>query len=177
MTEITNYSIDIIERTIEILIKFYPKFTENDREATFLMNCLLGIIVALTEREKKDRKSFNGKIDPEFIKMIPDKIGFISHEKFINVNLTRQDLTQFKVEVGHKNDLIGKDVLWFISKIRNSIAHQNIHGINEEGKWVGVSLFNMYKRQKDFEIIFSIEELRDFSTFLAKKFIDSRSKN
>ena len=172
MTEIKGYKIDIVKRTKEILNDFYPTFDENDREGTFLMNCLLGLIIAITESEKKSPKLFRGIIDEQFIKHIPNRIGFIQ-SKNIEDDLTNHDLTEIDLNVSHRNDLIGKDKLWLISKLRNCIAHQNIKGINENEKWVGVRLWNMNNNQKDFEIIFKISELKMFSVELAEKFIEA----
>jgi hypothetical protein len=174
MTEITEYNINIVKRTKEILNDYYPVFEENDREATFLMNCLLGLIISITEIEKGERKLLRGSIDDEFIKNIPEKIGFLISRN-LSENLANLDLIEINVHVGHKNDLIGKDKLWFISKIRNSIAHQNIFAINKNGKWDGVKLWNLNNSQKDFEIVFSLEELKIFAIDLAKKFLEIRN--
>ena len=67
MGAIEKYKIGIVKRTKEILQDYYPTFQEKDREVTFLMNCLLGLIIAITEAEKSDRKLLQGKIDEEFI--------------------------------------------------------------------------------------------------------------
>jgi hypothetical protein len=160
MSEIENYRIDIVKRTNEILVDYYPVFQENDREVTFLMNCLLGIIIAITETEKDSRNYLRGNIDDDFIKFIPEKIGFIL-SKNIKEDLTTCDLTEININVGHKLNLIGRDKFWLLTRIRNCIAHQNIFGINENKKWIGVRLWNMNNSKKDFEIVFTIDELKD----------------
>jgi hypothetical protein len=172
MSEIKNYKIDIVKRTNEILVDFYPIFKEDDREVTFLMNCLLGIIIAITENEKDSRNYLRGNIDDDFIKFIPENIGFII-AKNINEDLTNFDLIEINVKVGHKLNLIGRDKFWLLSKIRNCIAHQNIFGINENGQWIGVRLWNMNNSKKDFEIVFTIDELKSYAIELASKFIST----
>ena len=86
-------------------------------------------------------------------------------------------MTDLNVDVYHKADLIGKSKLWLIKKIRNCIAHQNIKEINQDGKWVGVRLWNMNNSNKDFEVLFTVEELKNFTIDLAEKYIVIRKEN
>ena len=137
MSEIINYRIDFIQRTREILEANYQSFENKDREVTFLLNCLLGLIVTISENEKREKKIFKDNINDDFLTIIPDKVGFVESYR-VDDDLTSTDLTELNVKVGHKNDLKGKSQLWFINKIRNGIAHQNIKGINEDKKWIGV---------------------------------------
>jgi outer membrane protein assembly factor BamD (BamD/ComL family) len=90
MGAIENYKIAIVKRTKEILQNYYPTFEQEDREVTFLMNCLLGLIIAITEAEKIDEKILRGKIDEKFIRNIPDKVGFIQL-KIIDLDLVDKD--------------------------------------------------------------------------------------
>ncbi|MDX9694537.1 MAG: HEPN family nuclease [Bacteroidales bacterium] len=172
MGEIVKYKIDIIKRTFEILNDHYPHFKDKDREVTFLMNCLLGLIVAIFENEKMKRTILKGNIDEQFLSLIPNKIGFLN-SRDISENLTSQDLTQISLNVHHKDNLSKKDKYWFVNKIRNSIAHQNIEGINENGIWVGVRMWNSYNNKKDFEIVFQVDELKKFASELASLFIEN----
>lgn len=172
MSEIENYNIDIVKRTKEILVNYYPTFQENDREVTFLMNCLLGVIIAITETEKYSRNYLRGNIDDDFIEHIPERIGFILSKK-VNNDLTNVDLTEININIGHRLDLIGRDKFWFLSRLRNCIAHQNIFGINENKKWIGIRLWNINNSKKDFEIIFTIDELKKYTLDLAKKYLET----
>lgn len=63
---------------------------------------------------------------------------------------------------------------WFINKIRNSIAHQNIDGVSVKGEWTGVCLSNIYSSRKDFEINFSVEELRNFALKLSTIYLEEK---
>lgn len=169
MTANKNYKLDFVERTIEILTEFYPRFEENDREVTFLLNCLLGLIITTTENEKRDREAFRGNIDESFLANIPAKIGFIENTR-THRDLTDIDLTELSVSVHHKNGLLGKDKMWFLMKLRNCIAHQNIDAVNKDGKWIGIRLWNINYSKKDFEVVFSINEIKNFALNLATEY-------
>ncbi|MGA2782434.1 MAG: HEPN family nuclease [Smithella sp.] len=176
MGAIEKYKIEIVKRTKEILQDFYPTFIKEDREVTFLMNCLLGLIIAITEAEKIDKKLLRGKIDEEFIRNIPDKVGFIQLKR-IDLDLADKDLTEINLNVGHKSDLLGRYKLWFITRLRNCIAHQNIYGINEDSKWICVRLWNINNSKKDFEIVFTIDELKNYAIELATKYLETNQQN
>lgn len=171
MTEIKNYKIDIIERTKELLENNYESFRSKDREATFLLNCLLGLVVAISENEKRKLKVFLGKIDDSFLELLPYSVGFVDSVE-IKDNISLIELTDINIKIGHKNELKEKSKLWFINKIRNSIAHQNITAINEHNKWVGIRLFNTNKSKKDFEISFTIPELKIFAIGLSHIYLN-----
>ena len=53
MSAIENYKIEFIKRTKEILEGNFQILEEKDREVTFLLNCLLGLIVTISENEKR----------------------------------------------------------------------------------------------------------------------------
>ena len=76
-----NYRIDFIKRTKEILKENFQSFEEKDREVTFLLNCLLGLIVTISENEKTEKKVFKDNIDNDFLTMIPNKIGFVKRDR------------------------------------------------------------------------------------------------
>jgi hypothetical protein len=170
MSAIEDYKIDFIKRTKEILEGGYKDFEEKDREVTFLLNCLLGLVVGVSENEKRENRIFQGNIDDSFLKLIPEKIGFIEKSQYKN-DLTNKDLTTLDLLVRHKNDLKMKKKLWFINKIRNCIAHQNISGVNENGQWIGVRLWNENSSMKDFEIILTVEETKNLAIALANEYL------
>ncbi len=177
MSMIQKYSIEFIKRTNEILQVDFHRFEEKDREVTFLLNCLLGLIVTVSENENQKLKVFKGKIDDDFLALVPDKIGFVEEIQVNNsFDLTDKCVTKLNARVGHKNDLKRKDKFWLLNKIRNGIAHQNIEGVNEEKKWVGVRLWNKPNaKMKDFEIVFTIEELRKLATELSNKYLTEKN--
>ena len=170
MGEFKNYKIDIVTRTKELLEDNFSDFQNKDKEVTFLLNCLLGLIVNVSENEKISNLTITGNIDKDFLSNIPDKIGFIikgQHKQ----DLTNTDLTDIQTKVGHKTELISCKKLWFVNKLRNGIAHQNIEGINDNDIWVGLRLWNTYNDVKDFEIIFTIDELKKLALKIADEYL------
>lgn len=171
MSSIENYKMDIVERTSEILTTYYHKFEKEDREATFLLNCLLGLIVSISENEKNKNIVFGGKIDDEFLALIPNKIGFIKKDTQ-DIDLIDENTSARSINICRKDNLKEQTKLWFINQIRNGIAHQNIEGVNEDNKWFGIRLWNIDKASiKNFEIVFSIEELKTFAIKLSNNYI------
>ena len=73
--------------------------------------------------------------------------------------------------------MLGRDKRWFIRKLRNCIAHQNIYGINKDSKWIGVRLWNINNSKKDFEIVFTIDELKNYVIELAKNYLEINQQN
>jgi hypothetical protein len=170
MSAIKNYKIDFVSRTKDLLDHNFEDFKNKDKEVTFLLNCLLGLIVNVSENEKKSNVSLKDNIDDNFLSLIPDKIGFILKDE-ISQDLTKSDLTDIKVGIGHKSDLKSCTKLWFVNRVRNGIAHQNIEGINNKKIWVGLRLWNINNKKKDFEVIFTIEELRKLALQIAEEYL------
>jgi hypothetical protein len=104
--------------------------------------------------------------------LIPDKVGFL--KKVENeCDLTIIDTRQTEFGVGHKTDLKGRKKIWLLKKIRNGIAHLNIKWENECGKCKDIRLWNEPKRNvKDFEIVFTIEQLRNLAIELSNKYMN-----
>lgn len=177
MGDIQCYPIEFVQRTYEILEKEYDYIKEKeDREVTFLMNCLLGLIVTVSEEENRKSNVFNGNIDDDFLALVPQKIGFLKMTHVdTDTDLTNMGVTEWNVPVGHWNDLKKIKKSWLLKKIRNGIAHQHIDGVNENGRWVGVRLWNEpVNNVKDFEIIFTIEQLRNFAIKISKKYLSEK---
>ena len=174
-----NYNFDIVNRTKEILEENFDYFKSKDKEVTFLINCLLGLIVTISEKEESNEKIFNSKIDDKFLELIPESVGFIDDQN-INLDFSNYDLIQIHVieqniavNVFHKDCLKKKKKSWFIKNLRNGIAHQNISPINENMQWSGVRIHNInYKKVKDFEIVFTVDELRKFAINLAELYLN-----
>jgi hypothetical protein len=174
MSAIENYPIDFVKRTRDLLINNFEQFKDKDLEVTFLLNCLLGLIVSVSEN-KESNSIFNEKMDDEFLKILPEKIGFKIKD---STNYELVDINTINIEIGHREELTDWFKRDFISKIRNGIAHQHIEAINEDGKWVGVKLWNINNKLKDFEIIFTIQEIKKLSLKIAEEYLKSReSKN
>jgi hypothetical protein len=176
MSEIKNYKIEFVERTKDLLNDNFSDFKNKNKEVTFLLNCLLGLIVIVSENEKKSNLTFNGKIDDDFLLNLPEKIGFTIKDSSKN-NLTDGNLTQIITKIGHKNDLKKHNKIWFVNKLRNGIAHQNIEGINDNGNWIGLKLWNTNNNSTDFEIVFTIDELKKLALKIAEDYLLSTRSN
>jgi hypothetical protein len=177
MGSIEDYPIEFVRRTKEILQKKFDYFKkEEDREVTFLLNCLLGLIVTVSEEENRKLKVFKGKIEDDFLDLVPKKIGFVKKIQVDDTfDLIQESVAELNVPIGHWDVLIREDKFWFLNKIRNAIAHQHIKGVNENGKWVGVKLWNESANGKDFEIVYTIEQLRKFAIEISDKYLSEKS--
>lgn len=164
MTAIRNRQ-DFVDRTKEILEKKYDYFKEEeDREVTFLLNCLLGTIVAVSESKNNN---FKGDIDDKFLELFPDKIGFLK-KKSEEYYLSDTEKSSIDFEVGHKTDLKKMPKRWLLKKIRNGITHLNIEWENDRGKCKDIRLWNEPRPEvRDFEIVFTIDELKKLAIELS----------
>ncbi|MDR0582476.1 MAG: hypothetical protein LBG31_05900 [Prevotellaceae bacterium] len=147
---IINYQKEFVKRTVDLLERGYEPIKAFGREATFLMNCLLGTIVIIAEQGKNETKRpsnkfLRGVINMEFLSIlgIPDKTKYLNKKK-----------------------------VWLIKNIRHGIAHQHIRAFNaagadNESHWEGVIIRNP---QQNFIIEFRLEELRQFVINLAKNY-------
>jgi hypothetical protein len=170
MSAITDYRVDIVARTKELLLMNHDLILEKDREVTFLMNCLLGLVVAVSEQSKQNRSAY-GTIDADYLALIPEKIGFLQKDQVVS-NLIQKDLTRSEHNIAHKRELMGRDKYWFINRLRNCIAHQNIYGVNANDKWIGVKLWNIRSDKIiDFEVVFTTGELRKLAIRIADEFL------
>jgi hypothetical protein len=178
--KIIDYPKEFVERTLELVNTMYADIQNNKKlEVTFLMNCLLGLIVPIVEN-KQIMKLFNKNIDDEFADKIPKTVWYLDNNRDRKNHETLQrenkDKPYFIVqssdfEIKSKGDLIVNTEYikqQFFSKLRNAIAHQNVMARNEDNKWVGVRMWNETKSIiVDFEIEFTIDELRDFASYIA----------
>jgi hypothetical protein len=162
----TNYPKDFVKRTKNLIESHYEYIKTNSKlEVTFLINCLLGLIVVVAENNKEINIS-------QILNNIP-KIGFLDKEAS---NTSTQELinrNEITITIKHKECLAKKGGQWFLTKLRNAIAHQNIEPINEEGKWTGVKMWNKTNGGiKDFEIELTNDELKELALNIAERYLD-----
>ncbi len=174
---------EFVKRTKEILKKEFYNFVHKDREVTFLLNCLLGLIVTVSEIEKAEgNKVLDGEIDDKFLALIPKKIGFVNEKDGVDEDLgliNKKTVAELNIHVCHWDELSRKKKSWLLSKIRNGIAHLNIEWENDNEKIKAIKLWNKpfgpkNAKKKDFEIIFEIEKLRKFAIGLSTKYLNSK---
>lgn len=187
MAIIRDYPKEFVERTLELLENVYPNAKSHELEVTFLLNCLLGLIIATYEKLDDCKEGF-------FNKKLMDEEIF----EFVPLNIARIDMRQlhkdFKAEIngksliGQHGDLISlnhrievqkfklvKNITLreFIRNIRNGIAHQNLMATSQDHHWHGIRIWNHDKNGiKDFEVEFEISQLMKFAKFIGSKFLE-----
>ncbi|MBT2558846.1 hypothetical protein J7E24_13705 [Hymenobacter sp. ISL-91] len=171
MSESTNYPVDIVERTQTLLNEVNSIGSEY--EVTFLINCLLGILIAANEFDSRKGKRIGNKVFSQpILDIIPSTLTFFDRKEAIDrvtlgcsniswLNLSKKDLSIVTKESRY-------NLGWFLGKIRNSIAHQHIEAINTEGRWSAVKLWNEPQTGiVDFEVEFSTINLKKLALLVA----------
>lgn len=169
-----NYPVDIVKRTKELIESQYQNIERQDSlEFTFLINCLLGLVVAVAEG---DVKEFKKPIDDDFLSYIPREIGFFK-KGFVRVKNILENPRIETPQLYGWNDLKGQSKEWFVGKLRNAIAHQHIAPIpeQEDVMWAGVKMWNEpIDGIVDFEIHLTKEELKNLAIKIAEDYIRVR---
>lgn len=176
---------DFIQRTKEIFEDSYRDFEPKDREVTFLMNCLLGLIVTVSEIEKTEgNKVLDDNIDDEFLALIPKTMGFVDKKNAVDEKsdlIKKKTVTNLNIQVGHWEDLRREKKSWLLDNIRNGIAHLNIEWENDNEKITAIRLWNKpfgkkYAKKKNFEITFEIEILKTFAITISNKYLTEKNQ-
>jgi hypothetical protein len=174
MTQAVDYKNEIIERTNDLIEEFYNSVCKKGLEVTFLVNCLLGLIVAAVENNNS-KSIFTGNIGKKFGTKIPEKVRYLAPPKRNQRKRSNKEfpklIHEIKWKVKDKTDLMkGYGKHKFISHIRNGIAHQNMTAINENKQWQGIRMWNEHDGLVDFEIEFTNNELKEFALYIADEF-------
>ena len=150
---ITNFEIDFIERTKNLVIEYNGEY-----KLTNLLNCLIGLIILPNERAQDD---FPMVWDEEIkdLPIYPD-LKILSFEPIQKIDRQSGKITYYP-----------KTLKFFLKKLRNGIAHQNIKPINDGNLFVGVTISNRFQGIKDFEIEFRRKELQIFAIFIAEQYL------
>jgi len=114
----------------------------NDSElgATFLINCLLGLLVA-----PKDK--------------LFSKIPETDFDSLSEWGINPKSIKVFKCDMGCKHN---PNLRQLVHRLRNAIAHFDIEPQHSNGKVIGYS----FKDQKRFHAILSLDEIKEFVTRL-----------
>ncbi|MDR0619699.1 MAG: hypothetical protein LBG17_07375 [Bacteroidales bacterium] len=175
-----DYKKEFGTRTVEVLEKGYRPLTTLGREVTFLMNCLLGTIVVISQKED-DRKKAARAVEEAKIEENKTKAAKVVEEVGVRNSFLDGEINEDffnKLDIPVKQVLNVDDRLDFISNIRHGIAHQHIkekNGMNDknENTWKGVIIKNP---DQNFEIEFTTDELRKFAINLAKKYYEEETR-
>ena len=158
---------------------------EKELKATFLLNCLFGLIVTTYEQLDQCTGDFFKKrlFESDVSAYIPKKISKIDlsgpYDRYKEKTIKKPLVGQ--VDVTIENIVVIDDIKLamnltlkeFIRNIRNGLAHQNIIATTQSNHWEGVRIWNDNKYGiKDFEVEFKIGQLKKFAAFIGKKFIE-----
>lgn len=157
MGAIREYKLEFPQRTIHLLNSFRKKNVDYKYDVTLMMNCLLGLIVVAVENSKRE-KLMPGKVDKGLLAVLPTSIKVLSG---------KQGLRSVKSDY-----LQSVEKIELLKKIRNGIAHQNIIGLNENGIWSGIKLWNVNKAGNiNFEMSLNTEQLYSLATYISTHYL------
>lgn len=182
-----DYPKEFIERTLNLLDKCFDSAQKEELEVTFILNCLLGLIIATFEHLHLCKRDFFEKrlCDEDILEFVPNKIAKIDlkefNKKFKEEVNKKSLITQLQDEITidskiqiHKFTLAKNLTLKeFIRNIRNGIAHQNLMATSLKDNWEGIRIWNHNKEGiKDFEVEFKINQLKKFAKFIGEKYLE-----
>jgi hypothetical protein len=195
MSEAKDYPLDFVKRTIELINKIEPVAKKEKLEVTFLLNCMLGMIVSVHENtlNTKQHEIFKTKLNstelegivPETIKILDTKGRDLSQEdkKKINEFKFLKNFKEAEIPLNPKpikfkttKQVFELDLGYVLRKVRNGISHQNIMPTNQYGKWQGIRIWNEFEGVKNFAIEFKHSELKIFSLKVAELYVASKEK-
>lgn len=183
---IHDYPKEFVERTLKLLDECFDDVKSKDLEVTFLLNCLLGLIVATYEQLDLCQGDFFEKrlAETDILQFVPTKIAKVDFKEF---NKRLKDEINKKSLIGQLPETISIEseiviqgfkmaknltLKEFIKNIRNGIAHQNLMATSQSENWAGVRIWNHNNHGiKDFEVEFSIAQLKKFAHFIGKSFL------
>ena len=203
MSEAKNYPLDFVKRTIKLINDIEPFAKDEKLEVTFLLNCMLGMIVSVHENTSNTKQGeiFKTKLNSTELKdVVPKKIkvlkmtykqaqemstenkkkinefGFLKNFKESEIPLNPKPI-KFKTE----KEVLELNLDYVLKNVRNGVAHQNIMPTNENGTWKGIRIWNEIPIKKkegvmNFAIAFNISQLRKFSLKVAEIYVESMEK-
>lgn len=161
MGAVNNYSSEFPERTLRLLKSFQDKDIDYNLNVTFLINCLLGLIVTAVENSER-RQLIVGNVDDELLNFFPD-----------NVELKIRNGT---LSVHPKEILRTISKLSVLKKIRNAIAHQHVEPQNKNNNWVGVTLWNVTPQNEiDFRIGLTTAQLNSLANYITNQYLQANN--
>ena len=184
---IVEYPKEFVERTIKLINSCYEDVKSKELEVTFLLNCLLGLIVATNENIENEEYFTKTKLlDKEILPFIPKTIAILNtnnlnkkiKEEINKKSLISQLENEFTIEntlnIDKYDQIKNLTLKQFIRYLRNGIAHQNLMATSNNEHWKGIRIWNHNNVGiKDFEVEFKISELRKFAIFIGEKFIEN----
>lgn len=161
MGAVNNYSTEFPKRTLKLLKSFQDKKIDYKLNVTFLMNCLLGLIVTAVENSER-RQLIQGNVDDEMLGFLPDNI---------ELKIGNQPL-----QVHPKTAVKNRGKLSTLKKIRNAIAHQHVEPDNQNNNWVGVTLWNVNPQNEiDFRIKLTTAQLNSLANYITNHYLQANN--
>jgi hypothetical protein len=140
---------EVIQRTLEVVQAYH-----GPRDATLLLNCLLGLLVVPNEK---------------LFEEIPTHSLDTLNDWGINPNAITK-----RVTCRECRDEYPRNLRQLVMLLRHSVAHFNILPVNDRGVWVGVTLSNS---RTGFECELTFTNMRTFVSKLAEYLQKKTSKN
>jgi len=159
MGAVNNYNTEFPQRTLKLLKSFQDKKIDYKLNVTFLMNCLLGLIVTAVENSER-RQLITGNVDDDLLNLLPENI---------ELKIGNQDLS-----ILPKATLKARAKLSTLKKIRNAIAHQHVEPTNQNNNWIGVTLWNVNPQNEiDFRIKLTTAQLNSLATYITSNYLQA----
>lgn len=161
MGAVNNYNTEFPKRTLKLLKSFQIKKIDYKLNVTFLMNCLLGLIVTAVENSER-RELIVGNVDEELLNFLPENV---------ELKIGKQALS-----VHPKTILNTRGKLSVLKKIRNAIAHQHVEPHNRNNNWVGVTLWNVTPQNEiDFRIELTTAQLNSLANYITNHYLQANN--
>lgn len=157
MGAVNNYNIEFPRRTLKLLQSFRDKKVDYNLNVTFLMNCLLGLIVTAVENSER-QQLMAGNVDNDLLNLLPDNV---------EIKVGNHPLATFP-----KARLLTRGKLSVLKKIRNGIAHQHVNPHNNGNNWIGVTIWNVNPGGEiDFRLSLTTQQLHSLATYIAEHYL------
>ena len=158
----TKFDVEFIQRTLENL----DASSGIEYEVTLLLNCLVGLVIIPAEAYlKKNYTFFNSPI------LCVPEVKELMENQYFQPTASRQEGGIYKSKQLTLANLI--------RSIRNSVAHNHIYCLPEEGKWRMVRICDINENNKrdgkphlELEVVWSINQLKHFCRFVAERYIE-----
>jgi len=161
MGEVNNYNTEFPQRTLKLLKSFQDKNIDYELNITFLMNCLLGLIVTAVENSER-RELIIGNVDDELLNFLPNNV---------ELKIGNQSLANYTKVI-----LKTRGKLSVLKKIRNAIAHQHVEPHNRDNNWVGVTLWNVNPQNEiDFRIGLTTAQLNSLANYITNHYLQANN--
>jgi hypothetical protein len=142
---------------------------QGKREFTNLINCALGLIIL--PHEKIGNQGLRQGIWAKPIDEVP---------QCRNMTIALFEPIKAKGENG-RFECYPRSLGAFLRKVRHGFGHGLVTPINQDEKWVGISIENYFPTKdaadakKDLQVTFTMQQLKAFALFIADEYLKSQT--